>query len=73
MQEETVQLLESTLFTTSRPDAKAHTCVVVFDKTHAVSFRHGQHSSFAITEPVTLYNVLDSSMTVEVFFSNYLN
>ncbi|CAI2349827.1 unnamed protein product [Caenorhabditis sp. 36 PRJEB53466] len=54
-----------TLFTTSKPDAVAHTCVVVFDKTHAVSFRHGQHSSLEIAEPVTLYNVLDPSMRVE--------
>lgn len=73
MHELTAKKLENTLFTTSKPDELLHTCVVAFDKKHAVSFRHGPHSLLKKDEKVTLYNVQDPTVQFEVFFSNYLN
>lgn len=68
MQKVTAEKLEKALFTTSKPDEALHLCVVVFDKKHAVSFRHGPHSLLEKDQKVTLYNVWDLTVEFEVCF-----
>ncbi|CAI4225061.1 unnamed protein product [Auanema sp. JU1783] len=66
MHENTVKRLERMIFTTSPPNAASHSCAVVFDKKHAVSFAHGSHSQLKEAEIIYLYNVLNPDVKVEV-------
>ncbi|KAI6197116.1 hypothetical protein M3Y94_01186800 [Aphelenchoides besseyi] len=67
MLEETVANLEKCLYTTSLPSATSHRCVVVFDRSHAVTYRHGTaHTLLQKDQVVNLYNVSDSRFMIEV-------
>jgi hypothetical protein len=68
MYKATADRLEKVLFTTTKPDAEVHRCVVVMDKFHAITSKHGAHSTFKARDPVTIYNVLDQSIQLEVCF-----
>ena len=68
MQKANVDNLEKALFTTSKPDEKSHRCVMVFDSKRAITYQHGFHSSFKKDQKVTLYNVRDSTIEIEVCF-----
>ncbi|KAI6186907.1 hypothetical protein M3Y98_00186000 [Aphelenchoides besseyi] len=74
MLEETARNLEKTLFTTSHPNDLLHLCVVVFDKKHAVSFRHGPHKSYEKGQGIVLHNVVEPSLKIKPInqeFPNY--
>ncbi|CAD6199934.1 unnamed protein product [Caenorhabditis auriculariae] len=62
MQRANVEMLEKTLFTTSKSDEALHPCVVVLDSKHAVSFFHGPHSSLKLNETLSVYSVYDSTL-----------
>jgi hypothetical protein len=68
MQKANVDKLEKSLFTTSKPNEKSHRCVMVFDNKRAITYQHGSHSSFKKDQKVTLYNVWDSTVEIEVGF-----
>ena len=60
--------LERLLFTTSEPTDTMHHCVIVWDKKHAITFAHGRHSLLKEGTLITLHNVLDLELKVEVCF-----
>ncbi|KAE9550170.1 hypothetical protein FO519_006610 [Halicephalobus sp. NKZ332] len=65
----TAEKLENALFTTSKPNEKAHRCVMVFDNKRAITYQHGSHSSFKKDQKVILYNVVNSDLEIEVVVS----
>lgn len=65
--------LEKSVFTTSKPSDPCHLCAIAISSRYAVSFQHRPHHGFKEGEEITLFNVLDPSLTIQVFFSNYLN
>lgn len=65
----TAEKLEKSLFTTSKPNKKLHRCVIVFDSKRAITYQHGfNHSSFKKDQKVTLYNVYNPDLEIEVGF-----
>uniref|UniRef100_A0A7E4W9H6 B30.2/SPRY domain-containing protein n=1 Tax=Panagrellus redivivus TaxID=6233 RepID=A0A7E4W9H6_PANRE len=70
MNKANTELLEESLFTTSKPGEKSHGCVIVVDEKRAISCYHGPHSSLKKADKVTLYNVMDRHINFEVTVSN---
>lgn len=68
MDEVLAENLEKVLFTTSKPDEVLHLCVVAFDNKHAVSFRHGPHSSLEKGQKLMLHSVWKPDVEIEVCF-----
>uniref|UniRef100_A0A7E4V2W5 Uncharacterized protein n=1 Tax=Panagrellus redivivus TaxID=6233 RepID=A0A7E4V2W5_PANRE len=66
MNQNTISKLENCLFTSSKPDAASHECVLVVAKRRAVSHQNGSHASLKLGEKLKLYHVLDLSITFEV-------
>jgi hypothetical protein len=68
MHKATVDKLEKSLFTTSKPDEKSHRCVMVFDSKRAITYQHGSHSSLKKDQKLMLYNVRAPEVEIEVSF-----
>ena len=66
MRSEEVQNKEKVIFTTTKPDASTHDCVIAVRKEYAVTYQNGDHSHFEEGQQVTLYSLLYSTLTIEV-------
>uniref|UniRef100_A0A7E4V2Q3 Ovule protein n=1 Tax=Panagrellus redivivus TaxID=6233 RepID=A0A7E4V2Q3_PANRE len=62
--------LQRCLWTTTPPNNKSgsHRCVVAIRRNYAVTYQHKGHSKLKLNDRLTIYNVMDLKVTLEVGF-----
>lgn len=66
MNREVSEHLCKLVYTSSHPTSDTHLCMVVFDKTRAITHRHRGYVNLVLGEEKILYNVREPSVEIKV-------
>lgn len=64
----TCERIETFIYTTTVPNNATHNCVVAVNRNYAVTFKHGPHETLREGNAITLYNVQDDAIQIQVSF-----